>query len=81
MSTTHASPNGSAAKGREEDAVDGPGIGDEVAERLAPKIEEAQEQLLALNERVKGFIKENPGTTLLGAAALGFLLGRLASRR
>ncbi len=77
MSTTHASPNGTAAKEGEE----GPGISDEVAERLAPQIEEAQAQLLALNERVKGFIKENPGTTLLGAAALGFLLGRLASRR
>jgi ElaB/YqjD/DUF883 family membrane-anchored ribosome-binding protein len=54
---------------------------DDVAERLAPKLEEAQEQLLALNERLKAFIKENPGTTLLGAAALGFVIGRLASRK
>ena len=73
MSTTHTSPNGTSADD------EGP-LGD-VAERLAPKIEEAQEQLMALNERVKGFIKENPGTTLLGAVALGFVIGRLASRK
>ncbi len=72
MSTTHTSQNGTSTD-------EGP-LGD-VAERLAPKIEEAQEQLMALNERVKGFIKANPGTTLLGAVALGFVIGRLASRR
>lgn len=64
-------PNGSAA----DDPLKG------VQERLAPKLEEAQAQLQALNERVKGFIRENPGTSLLGAAAVGFLLGRWASRR
>ena len=72
MSTTHTPQNGTVAE-------DGPL--DDVAERLAPKIEEAQQQLLALNERVKGFIKANPGTTLLGAVALGFVIGRLASRK
>ena len=73
MSTTHAASNGTSH--------DDEGPMDDVAERLAPKIEEAQEQLLAFNERVKGFIKENPGTMLLGAAALGFVIGRLASRK
>lgn len=53
----------------------------EVSERLAPKIEEAQAQLGVLNGRVKGFIKQNPGAVLLGAAGLGFIVGRLASRK
>lgn len=50
-------------------------------ERLGPQIEQATEQLKELNVRVKDFIKKNPGTTLLGAAALGFIIGKLASRR
>lgn len=50
-------------------------------ERLGPQLEQAQAQLSELNERVKTFIKKNPGSTLLGAAALGFLVGKLASRR
>ena len=53
----------------------------EVSERLAPKIEEAQAQLAAVNNRVKGFIRAYPGATLLGVAGLGFILGRLASRK
>ena len=49
-------------------------------ERLAPGFDEAKENLAELNERVVGFIKENPGTCLLGALAVGFLVGRLVSR-
>lgn len=61
-----------------------PGVPDPIAdlqERLAPQIEAATEQLQEINERVKDFIKKNPGTTLLGAAALGFIIGKWASRR
>lgn len=54
---------------------------DALRERLGPQIAEATERLSETNERVKAFIKENPGTCLLGAAALGFLLGRWAARR
>ena len=50
-------------------------------ERLGPQLEQAQAQLTEVNERVKDFIRKNPGSTLLGAAALGFLVGRWASRR
>ncbi len=53
----------------------------EVSERLAPKLEEAQAQLAAVNNRVKGFIRAYPGATLLGVAGLGFIIGRLASRK
>ncbi len=50
-------------------------------ERLMPKLEEAQARLTETNEKVKQFIREHPGTCLLGAAALGFLVGRWAARR
>ena len=55
-------------------------LGD-VSERLAPKLEQAQEQLQAVNSRLKGFIRAYPGATLLGVAGLGFIFGRLASRK
>ena len=61
-----------------------PYLGDAVRdleERFAPRIEEAKEQLTQFNVRLKGFIRENPGTTLLCAAGLGYLIGRLASRK
>lgn len=53
----------------------------DLQERLGPQLQQAQEQLMAANERVKDFIRKNPGTTLLGAAAVGFLIGKWASRR
>lgn len=53
----------------------------DLEERFAPKIEEAKQQLSAFNEKAKGFIREHPGTSLLAAAGLGYLIGKLASRR
>lgn len=50
-------------------------------QRLGPQLAEASERLQETNERVKDFIRQNPGTCLLGAAALGFLVGRWAARR
>ncbi len=50
-------------------------------ERLGPKLKEAGDQLATVNEKVKHFIRENPGTCLLGALAIGFVVGRLASRK
>jgi ElaB/YqjD/DUF883 family membrane-anchored ribosome-binding protein len=50
-------------------------------ERLGPKLKDAGEQLAGVNEKVKSFIRENPGTCVLGALALGFVVGRLASRK
>lgn len=52
----------------------------ELGERVGPGFDQAKENLAELNERVVGFIKENPGTCLLGAVAVGFLVGRLVSR-
>lgn len=51
------------------------------AEGIAPQLEHAKEGLNQFNNSVVSFIKENPGTCLLGALAFGFLVGKLASRR
>lgn len=52
----------------------------QLEERLGPQLEEAKEQLGKLNSRAKGFIVKNPAACLLGAVAVGYLVGRLASR-
>lgn len=69
--------------GSQAESNEAPYLGDAVRDledRFAPKIEEAKEQLSLANTRVKGFIRENPGTTLLCAVGIGYLIGRLASR-
>ena len=48
--------------------------------RVVPQIEEAAQNLTELNTRVVSFIRANPGTCLIGAVAVGFLIGKLASR-
>jgi len=53
----------------------------DLEERLAPKIEEAKAQLNQVNNRLKGFIRENPGTSLMCAIGVGYVIGKLASRR
>jgi ElaB/YqjD/DUF883 family membrane-anchored ribosome-binding protein len=53
----------------------------EIQERIVPQIEEARRNLVDMNTRVVGFIRANPGTCLIGAVAVGFLIGKLASRR
>ena len=50
-------------------------------ERLAPKLKDAEAQLMTVNEKVKSFIRENPGTCLFGALAAGYIIGKLASRK
>lgn len=53
----------------------------ELQERIGPQIDVARQNLVDMNRRVAGFIKENPGTCLLGALAVGFIVGKIASRR
>ena len=53
----------------------------EFQERLGPQIEQARKNLGDLNTQVVKFIREHPGTCLLGALAFGFVVGRIASRR
>ena len=75
MSEATSTPGQPEAKPAQPDPIA------DLQERLAPQIEEAAAQLNEVNERVKTFIRANPGTTLLGAAAIGFLVGKWASRR
>lgn len=53
----------------------------ELQDRVVPQIDEARQNIVELNSRVVSFIRANPGTCLLGAVAVGFLVGRIASRR
>ncbi|CAM4413084.1 MULTISPECIES: hypothetical protein [Myxococcus] len=53
----------------------------ELQDRVVPQIDEARQNIVDLNNRVVSFIRANPGTCLLGAVAVGFLVGRIASRR
>jgi hypothetical protein len=52
----------------------------EISERVRPQIEQAKRRLTELNGQVTGFIKENPGKCLLGALAVGYIVGKIASR-
>lgn len=53
----------------------------EFQERIVPQIDEARRNLVDMNNRMVSFIRANPGTCLLGAVAVGFLIGKIASRR
>jgi ElaB/YqjD/DUF883 family membrane-anchored ribosome-binding protein len=53
----------------------------QLQENLLPQLEDARRNLEDMNTRVVSFIRANPGTCLLGAVAVGFIVGRIASRR
>ena len=53
----------------------------DLQDRFGPQLEAAQAQLMEINERAKAFVRKNPGSTMLGALAIGFLVGKWASRR
>ena len=53
----------------------------QLQENMLPQLEDARRNLEDMNTRVAGFIRANPGTCLLGAVAVGFIIGRIASRR
>ena len=52
----------------------------ELGERVRPQIEDAKRRLTSLNDSVTGYIKENPGKCVLGAIALGYIIGKIARR-
>jgi hypothetical protein len=52
----------------------------EAGARLKPKVEEAKRQLSSWSGTAIDYIKENPGRCLLGALALGFVVGKIARR-
>jgi ElaB/YqjD/DUF883 family membrane-anchored ribosome-binding protein len=52
----------------------------EVGERVRPQLDDAKRRLTSLNSDVTSYVKENPGRCLLGAIAVGFLIGKIARR-
>jgi hypothetical protein len=60
------SPNGNFSQQAER-------IGEQAMEQL----DHLREQASEIGERVVGFIKARPGTSLLIAAAAGYLIGRI----
>jgi ElaB/YqjD/DUF883 family membrane-anchored ribosome-binding protein len=52
----------------------------EVERRVRPQIEEAKKRLGTLEEQVTGYVRANPGKCVLGALAVGYLIGKLARR-
>jgi len=53
----------------------------EIGARVKPQIEEAKRRLSSANDTAIDYIKENPGKCLVGAIAVGFLIGKIAGRR
>ena len=54
--------------------------GTQMGKRVRPQIDQARRRLTSLNGDVTSYIKENPGRCLLGAIALGFVIGKIARR-
>ena len=52
----------------------------EIGERVRPQLEDAKRRLSSANDKVIDYIKENPGRCLIGAIAIGFLVGKIARR-
>ncbi len=56
-----------------------PTLGD-AESQVAPKLQEALDNLNRLNERALALIRERPITAVVGAMALGFIVGKIAAR-
>jgi ElaB/YqjD/DUF883 family membrane-anchored ribosome-binding protein len=52
----------------------------DIQNRVGPQLDDARRELDSLNQRVAGFIKERPVTSLAIAVAAGFVIGRIVSR-
>ncbi len=52
----------------------------EAGARVRPQVQEAKRRLSSWNDTVIDYIKERPGRCLLGALALGFVVGKIARR-
>lgn len=52
----------------------------QASEQVKPHLDEAKRQLATVNERATTYVKQNPGKCLLGALALGFVVGKIARR-
>ncbi len=53
---------------------------EEKAEEIKIDIEDAKRKLSSFGDSVTTYVKENPGRCVVGAIAVGYLIGRLARR-
>ena len=47
---------------------------------LKVEIEETKKRLSSFGDKVSEYIKQNPGKCVLGAVALGYVIGKIARR-
>ena len=69
-----------------QDKSDGPATAGEIAvdvddPQWASQLDDFREELEDLNRRAVEFVRENPAVCMLGALGIGYLVGKMASRR
>lgn len=52
----------------------------EFAEQASAQAEQARMALEEMNEKVRAFVRDRPGVALIGAFALGWAIGKIATR-
>ena len=52
----------------------------DLSARVRPQVVQARERLESMGETVTEYNKENPAKCLVGAIAVGFLVGKIARR-
>ena len=63
------------------EAMEAMAAAETIEERVQAGVDVARSRLLMLNERAVTAMRAHPGTTILVALGLGYLVGRMASRR
>ena len=65
-------------RGQNTGSMNGGGAGSSaLSDEAQRQLDELRQRVGEVNERVVAFIKERPGTSLLIACGLGFLVGRI----
>ncbi|MBA2662531.1 MAG: hypothetical protein H0U74_09575 [Bradymonadaceae bacterium] len=49
--------------------------------QIEQQVDQTRAQLQEFNDKAVTFIRENPGWCVIGAVAVGYVVGRMASRR
>jgi len=64
-------------RGQGTTSGNGGGAGSALSDEAQMQLEELRQRVGEINERVVGFIRERPGTSLAIAVGVGFLVGRI----
>jgi hypothetical protein len=52
----------------------------EITNRFAPQIDQVRNAVSTYGDEASKIIRKNPGASLVGALAFGFIIGRIVSR-